>query len=240
MPYIYAPYRRYKPWYRRPAKKSNTFDKVRKTRKAKLAVTHPTEKYGTQRYGKEEMHVCNYSTSGNVGGGSARLSTVLMVQGDDVIYREGRKTLIRHYELRMEVINKLGVDSNAGAIRVLIIHDKHPNGALATAASMNNYGAGLEINGSIPNLLSGNRFDVLYDEVKTIGGTNTGSDEAMNNTAPAAILFNASFPCYIPQTYSTADGAIADLTEGNVIVYIIPDQNQSFDYYLTTTALFRN
>lgn len=218
-------------------KKRKLFEVDRRKKIKKELVRHSTQRYGIQRYG-DEIHTHFYVWEVAMGNAEYILNAALIPQGDDIINRTGRKTMIRHVKLRGYVQNDVVTATNPFAVRVMLLYDRQPCGATAATTDFNNPSTGVKINGVIPNLTSGNRFRVLYDVTKTFGQTFEGTNET-TMTGPRMQTWEADIPCYLPQTYNSTGNAITDLTQGNLILYVVQNFASNADAYFTVCSLFK-
>lgn len=220
-------------------RKYASFTDDRRKKMKKIALTHSGAKYGRQRYG-EEMKVHHYVSEGTLNAEDKTFSCALIPQGDDIINRQGRKTNIRHIRMRLGVTDDIVTDHDPGAVRVLLLWDRQPCGALSSVALFNNYATGQHINGSVPNLVYGTQFVVLYDVTKTFGGTHNGTNESAVS-GPKCQTWECDIPVNFSQTYNATTANIADLNQGNLILCITSGYNgaSNYNYYAHVSCLFR-
>lgn len=199
-------------------------------------IKHPGQFYARQRSAFEEMHTNQYAGTWTQAENHI-VAVCLIPQGDDIVNRSGRKVVVRHINVRAQMINKRGQSVNGGVIRMTVLYDKTPCGALAGVADFNNYGTGKYSNGAIPNITAGDRFKVLYDEVKTLGGILEGVNE-LSGVGPQVANFIANIPCRLLQNYTTSGYTQADLSIGNIIVAFSSDADHAWDGQMSTICYF--
>ncbi len=99
-------------------------------------------------------------------------------------------------------------------VRVLLVQDTQPNGALPTA--INIFGAAADIN-SYRDLPNASRFKILYNKLFTRGPPCAVGDGTTNWNLASYVPVRANIKCCIPFEFSGTGSGIADQTTNSVV-----------------------
>lgn len=140
--------------------------------------------------------------------------------GDDNNSRDGRQTLNTSIKIR-GLISPEDLTTNPSLVRVLLVWDKQPNGALATIANILSNATALSMN----NLDNKYRFKILRDYQFPVGGqNNTATQTYVQSPTVWDINDFVKLPpdCVTGWTGTTA--AIASVATGSLLLVQIGTQ----------------
>ncbi len=141
--------------------------------------------------------------------------TILLLNGigdgDTAITRQGLQLTNRHLRLRVY----LATGTSATRTRIVLLIDRQPNGALPTAAQLFQQATpGLETVLSPRNQNFKKRFTILYDRLIP-----------SNPVVAPTTLVAKSFRLKHITRFTSANGGIADLDKGSLVLFLTNDLN---------------
>lgn len=142
------------------------------------------------------------------------------VQGVTDSTRVGRRVLMKSVQVRARISRESASSSTIQQVRLAIVYDRQSNGA-APVFGTDVYSGGVSNVTMLRNLANGGRFQVLADEVLTVGATSTDLQtgfwekyirlnhpvyyNAVNGGTVADIQTGGLFFCYIGNTAAGSD-----------------------------------
>ncbi len=135
----------------------------------------------------------------------------LTAQGTTVSTREGDQ--IKLMSLYLNYFGSMSASASASTVRVVIVHDKQPNGASATNSQIWDDATANDLIISPANLGNKYRFKVLYNKLHQMsisGNQNFRGSKYMKLAMPVR--------------YSASAGTIADITTNNIQLWFISDE----------------
>jgi len=158
----------------------------------------------------------------------------LLASGTAVNERVGRKVVLKSCLVNFTVKNVIGVNTNAlqGAIvKVSLIYDSQPNGAIAPAAYNDIYSTAHPT--SPLNLNNRDRFKVLWSKYAQIGSYLISGAGSLATGAPQHAIRTCFKKMNLPVIFGGAGGSIGDIQTGALLLCFTADvANMSMcDYY---------
>lgn len=169
--------------------------------------------------------------------------------GTDITQRVGRvirnKALLIHGMVAARPNpSKVGVGATGcympGRLRLVILYDKQPNGALPGASQVFTYNSSEYDICAMYNVDSKYRFIPLYDNTWTLGETYFGSGTApkFGPVANNSISFNISIPMKNLKTvFSGTTGVIGSITTGSIVFTFLNTQDPYQKYFMMNSRL---
>lgn len=138
-----------------------------------------------------------------------------IAQGDDVSQRSGNSIRMLNFKFRY---NAIAADSS-NAVRVMLIYDNNPNGALPAGADLfQNYATALTDNfASFIRFDNRKRFKTLYDKVHCVSTSGPANQPGFMNVKLNKL-----------GRYSGAGATIASVLQGGLYVVHISDSTGAF------------
>lgn len=182
--------------------------------------------------------------TGNISVAGTVINLFLPVQGADMNQRIGRKTCIRTIDVRGNIFCELGNslqpgNTKAGCVKVMLLWDTQPGGAVATPGEIWNVG-GTPHSGI--NMNNRDRFKVIRTKTMSfdpmlISTTATQSYAAWGHT-------NEDFHFYVKNlsletVFSTSAGTIADIATGSLLIAFIADTSTGLNSDFNTNFVSR-
>lgn len=153
--------------------------------------------------------------AGSVNSFNAPVVLNAMAQGTTSGTRVGRRITMKSFQYRVQFSGATGASSNPNPIRVLVVFDKQPNGALAVATDI------LTSNTFVSpiNLNNADRFIVISDQVHESGAAGPSTGDCYRKLSLEAV-------------YGGNAGTIADINTGAVLLLVASTGSASVTYNL--------
>lgn len=132
-------------------------------------------------------------------------SLVKIAQGDTGITRDGRKIVVTGIHFRGHI--KMDAGGSGAGLRLVLYHDKQPNGA--TASTTDYFSSANALTNSFRNLNTIKRFKVLHDKTYILNQTSATVSQILRH-----VVINLKVN--IPIVYTSTTGAITELLESNI------------------------
>jgi len=137
-----------------------------------------------------------------------------IAEGTDFTNRLGRKVTVKNLMLRYLITNNAQTAAASGAVRVVAVYDRQPNGALPVYSDVFTPAPGGQIAGttSMMNLSNRDRFFVLHDKTHEI-----------SPQGPQVKYCKKFRKINTDLTFKGTDNTIASASSGAMYIFYIPD-----------------
>ncbi len=158
----------------------------------------------------------------------------LVPQGETYLSREGAEIQLSSCSLRFNLLGSAVATINTGAVRILVLIDNDPRGALPTATQilttqnvLSAYNTGLVVGQE----RSRGRFKFLYDETFIMVNRPIASADSLPQNTIGKGYFRFK---QLPIMFTADTGAITEIQENNVVLCAISIDNAQtikFDFF---------
>lgn len=199
-------------------KKARTLAKIRQAKK-NLSVSQLASIYEKKYWdaGTVDSYDCTTASVYNY------QSICKVPQGTAANNRVGRKILIDQINLRCIINwpNQTDLAKMTGTVRLMLVHDRQPNGAVPTLGT-HLTGVGVT---DFNNLIYSDRFTVLVDDRITFNQSNAVLTGPVYSSASQEQYKEYYIKCHIPIHFSSTTGALTELISGNIFLWTVCDTN---------------
>lgn len=158
--------------------------------------------------------------------------------GDDFNSRDGRQILLKSIYFQCEVHPYGNTMSNGDVVRVMIIQDSQPNGAIFTTADMFSTTSATYSSVAVNNLNNRSRFKVLMDKKIALDGA-VYAASVLTGGNPSTRQFKRFIKCNIITQYSGTGATIASISTNSLYLLVMSD-NSLCDFRSSTRVRFQD